>query len=45
MEISKNVKLGITAQSDENLYGNGLKQNDRFLYRLLKNDGYDIHLV
>ena len=45
MEISKNVKIGITAQSDENLFGNGLKQNVWFLYRLLKNAGYDIHLV
>jgi len=45
MEISKNVKIGITAQSDENLFGNGLKQNVWFLYRLLKNVGYDIHLV
>ena len=45
MQVTKTVKIGITAQSDENLFGNGLKQNVWFLYRLLKNAGYDIHLV
>ena len=45
MQVTKTVKIGITAQSDENLFGNGLKQNVWFLYRLLKNEGYDIHLV
>ena len=45
MQVTKTVKIGITAQSEENLFGNGLKQNVWFLYRLLKNAGYDIHLV
>ena len=45
MQVTKTVKIGITAQSEENLFGNGLKQNVWFLYRLLRNAGYDIHLV
>lgn len=45
MKVTKNVKIGITSQSDENLFGNGLKQNIWFLYRLLKNVGYDVHLI
>ena len=45
MQVTKNIKIGITSQSDENLFGNGLKQNVWFLYRLLKNVGYDVHLV
>ena len=45
MQVTKTVKIGITAQSEENLFGNGLKQNVWFLYRLLRNAGYDVHLV
>ena len=45
MQISKNVKIGITTKSDENLFGNGLNQNVWFLLRLLKNAGYNVDLV
>lgn len=45
MKISKHIKIGITSQCDENLFGNGLKSNVWFLYRLLKGVGYDVHLV
>lgn len=45
MQISKNVKIGITTKSDENLFGNGLNQNVWFLFRLLKVAGYNVHLV
>ena len=45
MKISKHIKIGITSQCEENLFGNGLKSNVWFLYKLLKNAGYDIHMV
>jgi hypothetical protein len=45
MNITKNIKIGITSKSDENLFGNGLNQNVWFLYRLLKGAGYDVDLV
>ena len=45
MQVSKNIKIGITSQSEENLFGNGLKSNVWFLYKLLKNAGYDVDMV
>ena len=45
MNVSKNVKIGITAKCDENIFGNGLNQNVWFLHRLLKGAGYDVYLV
>ena len=45
MDISKNVKIGITAKCDENIFGNGLNQNVWFLLRLLKGAGYNVCLV
>jgi hypothetical protein len=45
MNISKNIKIGITSKCDENLFGNGLNQNVWFLYRLLRGAGYDVDLV
>jgi len=45
LKVSKNIKIGITSQSEENLFGNGLKSNVWFLYKLLKNAGYDVHMV
>ena len=45
MKISKHIKIGITSQCEENLFGNGLKSNVWFLHQLLKKAGYDVHMV
>jgi hypothetical protein len=45
MSTTKSIKIGITSQSDKNLFGNGLTQNIWFLFRILKNSGYDVSLV
>lgn len=45
MKISKHIKIGITSHCGENLFGNGLKSNVFFLYKLLKNVGYDVDMV
>ena len=45
MKVSKHIKIGITSHCGENLFGNGLKSNVYFLFKLLKNVGYDVHMV
>lgn len=45
MKISKNIKIGITSHCGENLFGNGLKSNVFFLFKLLKNIGYNVDMV
>ena len=43
--ISKNIKIGITAKSDKSLYTNGIAQNVLTLFNLIKSSGYDATLV